>query len=90
MKKRVYTEYIAEDGTVFHNRRDCEEYERKDKNLYRVIYRTTLQYYDEVWADNEEQAKRMVLQISPNYDEWTEESTDVKCYQLQNLNEIFT
>lgn len=85
MKKRVYEEWIADDGTVFKNIRDCENYERKDKNLYRVIYQTTLEYYDEVWADNEEQAKRTVYQCSPPYDEWAEAFTDVKCIKLEKL-----
>lgn len=85
MKKRVYEEWIADDGTVFQNRRDCEKYERKDKKRYRVIYHTILEYSDEILADNEEQAKRIVYQYSPPFDEWAEVSTDVKCIELEDI-----
>lgn len=84
MKKRVYTEWIAEDGTVFQDKRACEKYEKRNKKRYCVTYHTVVEYCDEVLADDEEQAKRLVLQSSPPTDEWTEVSTDVECIELEN------
>lgn len=71
MKKETTTHWIADDGTVFTNRKDCVEYENRKKTLYRVTYRAVLEYNVTILANNQEEAARMLEKKDiPNFDEW--------------------